>query len=276
MAVDRITSRTNPTVKWLASLSEKKYRDESRTFLLDGEKLTKEAMSTTAEITHLILREDREDFLPLAEAYVKNHPSTRILLLAESCFSKITAEKSPQGVSAAIKYLDFFKYYYIIYKENFQNTDMQGVILLDGIQDPGNLGAILRSAAAFGVSDVILSSYSVDVYHPRVLRAAMGTFFHLRLWQTPDLAAAVSALRESGRRVLAAELKAGAVSVSEAALSPSDCIVIGNEGHGITKEVSAACNGSVYLPIADCVESLNASVAASLLIWEQMKGKESR
>ena len=268
-----ITSRNNPTVKWLASLSEKKYREESQCFLIEGRKLIIEAIRGGAELTHLILREGENEPFYFAEYRVK-HSKTQFLVLGDSCFEKISQEKAPEGVCAVVKYLDFFKYYNIIYRENFFGLDMNGVVLLDTIQDPGNLGAILRSAAAFGVTDVILTENSVDVYHPRVIRASMGALFHLRLWQTPNLYSAVQALQANGHRVFSAERRPNAIPVHEAHLTPADAIVIGNEGHGISREVSLVSDGSVYLPISQKVESLNASVAASLLIWEQMKAKE--
>ena len=204
---------------------------------------------------------------------VLDHPKTQVLVLSPGCFSKITEEKSPQGIAAVVKYLDFSKYYYIIYKENFENEDLGGVIILDGIQDPGNLGAILRSAAAFGVGHVILSEDCVDIYHPRVLRSAMGAVFHLKVWRTGDLLSAVRALQGVGRRVFSAELRSHAIPVDQANLTSLDAIVIGNEGHGISREISLVSDGSIYLPISEKMESLNASVAASLLIWEQMKNK---
>lgn len=266
-----ITSRTNETLKWLSSLGEKKYREEHQSFLLCGEKLVKEAAKSNVEITHLIVQGDKENLLLWVRIWMLDHPKTQVLVLSPGCFSKITEEKSPQGIAAVVKYLDFFKYYYIIYKENFENEETKGVIFLDGIQDPGNLGAILRSAAAFGVSHVILSGDCADVYHPRVLRSAMGTVFQLNVWRTDDLLSAVRAYQATGKRVFCAELRPGAIPVGEAHLTSADAIVIGNEGHGITKEISLVSDGSIFLPISDKVESLNASVAASLLIWEQMK-----
>lgn len=268
-----ITSKNNETLKWLASLGEKKYREESQSFLLCGEKLVKEAAKSQVEITHLVVREDKENLLLWVRMYMLDHPKTQVLVLSPACFSKITEEKSPQGIAAVAKYLDFSKYYYIIYKENFENEDLGGVIFLDGIQDPGNLGAILRSAAAFGVSHVILSEDCVDIYHPRVLRSAMGAVFHLKVWRTGDLLSAVRALQGVGRRVFSAELRSHAIPVDQANLTSLDAIVIGNEGHGISREISLVSDGSIYLPISEDIESLNASVAASLLIWEQMKNK---
>ncbi len=148
---------------------------------------------------------------------------------------------------------------------------MRGLLLLDGVRDPGNVGAILRSAAAFGVTDVILSRDCADLWHPRTLRASMGAVFHLRLWATEDLPGTVRDLRASGKRIWAACLGEGAVSVREQCPAPEDGVVIGNEGHGITPAVTAACDGCLYLPISDAVESLNASVAASLFAWEMMR-----
>ena len=149
--------------------------------------------------------------------------------------------------------------------------NVRGIVLLDSIRDPGNLGAILRSCAAFGGSRVILSSDCADLYHPRTQRASMGAAFKLHIDITDDMPHTIELLREASFRVFAAELKSGAKSVLEVDLCARDAIVIGNEGHGISEKVSAACDGSIYIPIENGVESLNASVAASILIWEQMK-----
>ena len=99
----------------------------------------------------------------------------------------------------------------------------------------------------------------------------MGNLFRLRVFSVSDIAGSIAALRTSGRRVFAAELREGALSVSDASVTAKDVFVIGNEGHGIPEEISASCDGSVYIPIAKGVESLNASIAASVLLWEQSK-----
>ena len=266
-----ITSRTNPTVKFLASLAEKKYRESSGGFLCEGEKLYGEALRAEAPLSRIVLREDREDLLPFAAEYAQKHPECTVVRLNASCFEKVSTEKSPQGVIAVIKNLDNLNNYNIIKKDDFSDPSVRGVLLLDGVRDPGNVGAVLRSAAAFGATDVILSEDCADVCHPRALRASMGALFHLRLTVVRDLAGTASLLREAGRRVFAAELKAGAQSVFSVGLCAADAVVIGNEGHGITAAVSAACDASVYLPVTDAVESLNAAVAASLFSWEQMR-----
>ena len=269
-----ITSRNNPLIKWAASLSEKKFRDAERSFIVEGEKLAFEALSAGLPVSHVFIEEGRyasikarlSDF-ESDEKYAK----TLIVLLSESAFSKISGEKSPQGIILAIKYLDFFSKLDIIYKEEFFLRPDERAIILSSIRDPGNLGSVIRSAVAFGTEHIILSSDCVDLYNSKTVRAAMGSFYKIKATIVSDLPAAIKAIKEQGRSVYAAELRPGAVSVSELNTSPTDIVVIGNEGHGIAEDVSAACTASVYIPISENTESLNASVAAGVLMWEFSK-----
>ncbi len=273
LKINEITSRQNSTVSWASSLSEKKYREKSGAFLVEGIKLVKEALVSALPVTHLFIHADKaEEFLPVLEPLCRTYggDAPAVFLLSAPCFEKISTEKAPQGVIAAVKYLDFFKRL-----DTINSGDITArTLFLSSVRDPQNLGAILRSAAAFGTETVILSEDSADVYHPRVLRSAMGNLFRMRVLTVTDEVAAVRSLRAMGRRVFAAELRDRAVSLSSVDLRSDDVFVIGNEGHGISPALSAECDGSVYIPIADDVESLNASVAASLLLWEQSKCKD--
>lgn len=271
---DLVSSRQNEAVKRLLSLDDKKGRDTESVFVLDGIKLFEEAVKSGAEIdTVYISFEKEEQYLPFITSALQGelYAATRVIRLETSLFERISREKSPQGVITLVKYLDKIQNIIKINKvTTFLNDGVsaQGILLLNGIQDPGNLGAVIRSAVAFGKNKIILDTDCVDIYHPRVLRATMGGIFRLRVMYTEHLAACVEALRTAGRRVFAAELRDGSVSLQEAGVQPTDCIVIGNEGHGISPAVSRACNGSVYLPIAPGTESLNAAVAASIFLWE--------
>lgn len=271
---DLVSSRQNEAVKRLLSLNDKKGRDTESVFVLDGIKLFEEAVKSGAEIdTVYISSEKEEQYLPFITLALQGelYAATRVIRLETSLFERISREKSPQGVITLVKYLDKIQNIIKINKATtFLNDGVsaQGILLLNGIQDPGNLGAVIRSAVAFGKNKIILDTDCVDIYHPRVLRATMGGIFRLRVMYTEHLAACVEDLRTAGRRVFAAELRDGSVSLQEAGVQPTDCIVIGNEGHGISPAVSRACNGSVYLPIAPGTESLNAAVAASIFLWE--------
>ena len=172
---------------------------------------------------------------------------------------------------SVIKYLDFFSNMDIIYKEEFFLDANERAIILCSVRDPANLGAVIRSAVAFGTDTIILSLDCADVYNPKTVRAAMGSLFRVKIVVVKSLADLISAIQFNNRRVFAAELTDCAVSLSSLNLKPTDCFMIGNEGHGIPSDVSALCNGSVYIPISKKTESLNASVAASILMWEQSK-----
>lgn len=271
-----ITSRKNRLIIDTSALSEKKHREAQKAFLIEGEKLVFEAAERALPVLCIFVAQSKRDaLLPrLHTAFgAACYRDTELYVLSDDCFLKISSEKAPQGVIAVLKYLDFFKRTAIIYDEDVLFLQNKRAVILCDVQDPGNLGAIIRSAVAFGVDCLLLTPACADLYGSKVIRAAMGSLFSVSALVVEDMGQAIGALRSANRRVYAAELREGARPISSIDLAPSDCMIIGNEGHGIPTEVSALCNGSVYLPISEGAESLNAAVAASVLLWEQSKAK---
>ena len=269
-----ITSRNNQLVKWATALSDKKNRKESGYFMAEGVKLTKEAFEAGLPVDYCIVSESKKSAAMEFLSPFKNdkkYEKCRVITVSESVFEKISTEKAPQGVISIIKHLDFFRELDIIYKEEFFLQPEEKAIFLFSVRDPSNLGAVIRSSVAFGTDHVILSSDCADIYNPKTVRSAMGSLFRVKVTSVKDVPSFIQSANENERRVFAAELTDNAVSLSDVSLKGSDIIMIGNEGHGIAPEVSALCNGSIYIPISKKTESLNASVAAAIFMWEQSK-----
>ena len=272
----KITSRNNPETILAASLQSKKGRDETGLFIAEGEKLFRESAKpeNRSKIDRIYLLEDVcERYIPLVSDLLGRDfvDSDRIVAFSESAFSKITSEKSPQGIITVLKSIDFSKNYIKIEKKDFASFTGKRIVALSGVRDPGNLGAVVRSAVAFGFTEIVLSSDCVEITNPKTVRAAMGGIFSIGFRTVSDFGSFVSSARDAGRRVFAAELREEAIPLSEIGIKSDDVIVIGNEGHGIPTEISSLCDASVYIPISPASESLNAAVAASLFLWEQSK-----
>ena len=272
----RIASRNNPETILAASLQTKKGREETGLFSADGEKLFRESAKpeNRSKIDRIYLSESGfERYLSLVTELLGRDfvDSDRTVVFSESAFDKITSEKSPQGIITVLKTIDFSKNYIKIDKKDFSAWTGKRILALSGVRDPGNLGAIVRSAVAFGFSLIVLSSDCVEVTNPKTVRAAMGGIFSVGFVTVSDFGSFIRAARDAGRRVFAAELREGAQPLSDVGLRSRDVIVIGNEGQGIPTDISAICDASVYIPISPASESLNAAVAASLFLWEQSK-----
>lgn len=270
-----LTSRQNATIKWVASLHDKKGRRAAHAFIAEGEKLTFEAAEARLPITHVFVSDKKIDALSerIGQAFsAEIYNDTEIITVTEEVFEKISTEKAPQGIISVIKHLDFFKELDIIYKEDFFLQPAERAIALCSVRDPGNIGSVIRSAVAFGATHIVLSADSADVYNPKTVRSAMGSLFKVKVSVVADFASFITAARANGRRVYAAELSDNAVALNTVRVTDTDVFVIGNEGHGIPTDISGACDGSVYIPISNNTESLNASVAAAIFMWEQGKG----
>lgn len=269
-----IKSRNNPTVKLYATLKDKKGRDKELMFLAEGEKLTYEALEAGLPVVKILVAESKcNKIIPkLRELSEKKlGQDVCVQVLGDDAFLKISTENAPQGVISIIKHLDFFRQSDIIYKEEFSQNECGRSIVLSSIRDPGNLGSVIRSAVAFGVEHIILSSDCADIYNPKTVRGAMGSLFRVKVTRVSDLIKYIGAMHENGRRVYSAELSEGAKPLGEIKLSKWDAVIIGNEGHGVPRELSAASDGGIYIPISSKTESLNASVAAAIFMWEQTK-----
>lgn len=269
-----ITSRNNPKVKFAASLSSKKGRDNEQAFIAEGEKLSFEAFDARLPISQVFICDKKRDrFFERLSRYEADrlYENTEVFLLSESAFEKISTENAPQGIITVIKYLDFFREIDIIYKEEFFLPADERAIILSSVRDPGNLGSVIRSAAAFGVDHVILTSDCAELYNPKTVRSAMGSLFRVKTTRVRDMKECILHLVQRGRRVFSAELSENARPISEIELSATDLVIIGNEGHGVDPELSAVSSGSVYIPISKKTESLNAAVAAAVFMWEQGK-----
>ena len=266
-----ITSRSNPYVVKIASLSEKKYRDSHRLFCADGYKLFCEACACGMQFDSVILREDRQnELLPEVAGRLANTP---VYVLSESAFAKISDEKAPQGIVSVLKYADFLHITAASAGEAVLTVGTQSVLALESVRDPGNLGTVLRSAAAFGTDVLLLSEDCADIYNPRTVRAAMGALFTRKVIRVSRLDDAVSALVRAGRRVYATTLSDTAESLQDLTPRADDIFVIGNEGHGLSRQVVDACSGAVFIEMltGPGIESLNAAVAASVIMYERKR-----
>ncbi len=269
-----ITSRNNITVKSAAALKEKKHRDEDKLFIAEGEKLTYEALEAGLPVVKIFVSESKSSLiLPKLKALSSRNLGEKasVILLSDGVFEKISTENSPQGIISIIKHLDFFRQMDIIYKEEFSKESCGRSIVLCSVRDPGNLGSAIRSAVAFGVEHIILSDDCADIYNPKTVRGAMGSLFRVKVTRISNLIGYIDAMHQNGRKVYSAELSPGAKAIGDIDLTKFDAIIIGNEGHGVPTDVSIASDGGIYIPISSKTESLNASVAAAIFMWEQSK-----
>lgn len=266
---DIVTSKSNPTVMRVRALAEKKYRDEYGLFRTDGVKLAAELFSRGISPDLVLLKASSKD--RILERLGQSLPDCEAIILSDAIFDRISEEKSPEGIICTVKHLDNHGKIATINKDTFFGWENERVLLLESVRDPGNLGTVIRSAAAFGTDRLVISSDCADLYNPKTVRASMGTLFGMKVTSIDDLSAAICFLRRSGRRVFAAALDRGAVALERVKLSEGDCFVVGNEGHGLSEEVLGACDAKVFIPISEGAESLNAAIAASILLWEQKR-----
>ena len=273
-----ISSRQNPRIKRLCSLSDKKARETEGLFRFDGIKLLEEAIVCGITIEEIYVRETLSLAVEtrLAKSLCKISED-RVIYVADHVFDKITEEKSPEGIITVAKHIDKFRKIVKIYKEEFLERD-SGVLIIESVRDPGNIGTMIRSAVSLGIDKVIISSDCADLYNPKTIRAAMGALFKISVDKisADALPEAIKELREIGYRVFAAALDERAEMLGDVELFAKDCFVIGNEGHGLSKEVIEACDGSVMIPMRDDCESLNAAAASVILMWEMRRARQSK
>ena len=247
--MERITSVKNPLVKMLKSLTRRQGREENGLFLVEGEVMIQEAIKCGLEIKEAIAVEKKADFaasLP-CRAYV----------VSDSVMESVCDTKSPQGVCAA----------FTMPEEKPVSDLPDTVVALDGVQDPGNVGTIWRTADAAGFEALLMGAGCADPLSPKVQRSAMGSGFRVPYFQTGDLPASLRQLSAIGYSIICSDLN-GADFYSRPDPGKKYVLVIGNESRGISDETRAAATMLVKLPMRGGAESLNAAVAAGIMMYE--------
>lgn len=238
----RITSRTNERIKAARALKESKYRRERGLHFIEGDKLVKEALSSGMEVKTLFYREGTEPPIGAEEVVEVTEPVLEALCVGTP--QNLCAEVCTPDTTPPAQYMGL-------------------VAVLEHLQDPGNVGTILRTADALGISAVLLSPQCADPFSPKAIRASMGSAYHLPVY-VGDVPAEIIRMQAQGYTCLCGHLK-GAETLPPK--SDKMALVIGNEGQGVTEETAALC--TLYrLPMKGRAESLNAAVFAALMLYE--------
>lgn len=265
-----ITSAQNQYVSLVRGLGERKLRQRQRMYRMDGVKLFCEAISRGVMPELVLLREGAESAVlgKAAELYGVDVDAIdcACFTVAEHVFDKLSEENAPEGIICVMPY-DEQRHRESSGVELDVDED-ENVLMLESVRDPQNVGAILRAAAAFGVHRVIMSRDCADIYNSKAIRASMGALFSMNIDRVDSVLDAIVSLKSQGRRVFGAALDDRAQRLGRFEIRRGDCVVIGNEGHGIDACTLKACSESVYIPMSDGVESLNAATAAAVLAWE--------
>lgn len=231
----KITSKTNEKVKYWVNLKDKKFRTREKKFLIEGDHLINEAKKAglNYEVISIV------------------NPDANYFVTKE-IMKKISDQKS---ISYNVAVVDFIK------EDNINGN----VLILDGIQDPGNLGTIIRSAVAFNFDTIILSDDSVDLYNPKTIRATEGMIFKTNVLRR-NLKEFIPILKNLGYKIVGTSVTNG---IDVRTLTKNNiAIVIGNEGNGMSKEVTKLCDEYINIAMNNACESLNAGVAASIIMYE--------
>lgn len=256
-----ITSTANRRVKEMAALAKKAgYRDELGVFVVEGPRMFAEIPRdeiVNVYATEAFLREHdrKQDAERLFDGI------RQVDTVTEEVMRAMSDTRTPQGVLAVVRQRRY------TFREILSRPRRALLIILEAIQDPGNLGTILRSGEGAGVTGVIMDNRSADLFSPKVIRSTMGSIFRVPFLRTDDLLTTLSEVKKSGVRLAAAHLQGSAAYDAQDYTGPVG-FLIGNEAAGLSKETAELADVRVRIPMKGQVESLNAAVAASLLMFE--------
>lgn len=255
-----ITAKDNKTVKHIAKLLTKsKYRKEQGLFVVEGIRLCTDAVRSGAEIDTFICTDEAMQKYPEAVAELQDNARCSYKV-SSNIFSILSDTKTPQGVICVVKALDN--------KLQFDTINSK-YVLLQNMQDPSNLGAVLRSADALGFCGVVLTKDCCDIYSPKVCRASMGAVFRVPFMICENECDFVKEFNKFGKSY-AAVVRNG-TSITEFNYTETSLICIGNEGNGLTDDLVNACTYPVTIPMKGNAESLNAAAAAGIIMWEMIR-----
>ena len=261
--MEQMTSVKNARVKNWASLKQKKFREQSGLYLAEGLRLVEEAVESGAPIEDILISGEigSGKFDRIINGAAAS--GARLYEVNDMIIEHVADTKTPQGVVAVVRKTEGDPYAFIANKER------PLFLVLDGLQDPGNLGTMIRTADAVGATGVFVGANSVDLYNPKVVRATMGSLYHLPVFQL-DLIDLLPKLKESGAKVIGTAVEE-AQPVFQEDLSGAVALVIGSEAHGVSDAVRALTDANVMLPMPGKAESLNAAIASSVNLYEAIR-----
>lgn len=251
--MEMISSRKNPYIRHVRQLAaDGAYRREQGEYLCDGQKTLREALAFGARVTSVLWKEKADDLdLPRETA--------QVLVPAELFDYASPMSNSPGPL------------FTVAIRGCGKPAPLQNAIILEGVQDPGNVGTVIRTANAFGVDAVILTGACADLYHPKTVRATMGAIFRQKVLEV-ETSLLKPFLQDQGLPLYGAALEEQAMDVRRVPLGHA-AVAVGSEGRGLSAELLEQCDRTIIIPMRPDSESLNAAVAASVLMWETVRGE---
>ena len=257
-----ITSKDNEIIKHIKKLADKKYRDQNNCYIVEGIKLVEEAIQEDAEIEKIVICEECTNTSEISKSLMYEIAKYNCIYVTEKIFKTISQVMNPQGIMAIIK------------KSKERPTikyDEDIIVALDDIQDPGNLGTILRTVDSIGLKQLIVSKGTADVYNPKVVRSSMGAIFRVEVIEVENLKETIEAMKRNNFELVVTSLQTES-SIYDVEYKKK-IIVIGNEANGVSKEIQDMADKKIKIPMLGKTESLNASVATAIILYEYIRQK---
>ena len=257
-----ITSKDNEIIKNVRKLKEKKYRDQNNEYIVEGVKMIKEAILEEAKIKLIVVCEDNAHSGAIDKKILYEIAKYECIYVSKKVFDLISDVQTPQGMLAVIE------------KENSEDKidfAEDVIVVLDGIQDPGNLGTILRTIDSVGLKQVIVSKETADSYNPKVVRSTMGAIFRVKVIESNNLIDTLKNMKKHKYKIMATSLETDH-SIYDVDYNKK-VIVIGNEANGVSQDILEYADEKIKIPMLGKTESLNASVATAVILYEYVRNK---
>ncbi|MDU3843511.1 MAG: RNA methyltransferase [Clostridium perfringens] len=250
-----IESKNNNLFKEIKKLKEKKHRIKSNKYLIEGLRFVEEAIKSKVSIDSIIFTESFKEKNP--ELFLKINENIKLIQMNEALLKQLCSTENPQGIVGVI---------------NMQNKELKSVelvVLVDKVQDPGNMGTIIRTAHAAGAAGIVMTKGTVDIYNDKTLRSTMGSIFYIPIVEDDSLDF-IKSLKKEGYKLVVSSLQ-GKNNFFEENLQGKVMIAVGNEGNGVSDEVYDIADIKVKIPMPGEAESLNVAVATSIMIYEKIR-----
>lgn len=263
-----ISSKDNEIIKHIKKLKDKKYRDLNNEYIIEGIKLIQEAINENALIKQIVICDDCEKTSSIPKELMYEIAKQECIYVTSKLFETLTDVTNPQGILAVVE-----KNNIISQIQESQKIDYSQdiIVALDNIQDPGNLGTILRTVDSVGLNQILVSKGTADCYNPKVVRSSMGAIFRVKIIECENLKYTLEEMQKNDFEIVVTSLQTKN-SIYDVKYNKK-VIVIGNEANGVEKEIQQIADKKVKIPMLGRTESLNASVATGIMLYEYVRQK---